>query len=109
MVLGDLNNSGTITVADWNILRTNQHTNLSAMTFAQAYALGDVTADLANNHADFAAFKSLYDAANGVGAFAAMAAGVPEPSTALLLIAASWCGLPAVRRIAIRKSIVMRP
>ncbi len=109
MILGDLNNSGAITVADWTILRNNQHTNLSAMTFAQAYALGDVTADLANNHADFAAFKTLYDAAHGVGAFAAMVASVPEPSTVLLLIATSVCGLPAIRKIRTRKSIVMRP
>jgi hypothetical protein len=38
-----------------------------------------------------------------------MVASVPEPSTVLLLIAAGLCGLPAVRKVGTRKSIVMRP
>jgi hypothetical protein len=97
MILGDLNNSGTITSADWMILRSNQHTNLSALTFAQAYARGDLTADRANNHADFVLFKTLYDEANGLGAFAAMAASIPEPAAVQMLLAALLSALPAVR------------
>ncbi len=44
-ILGDLNGSGTITSADWVILRNNQNADLSAVTFAQGYAMGDITAD----------------------------------------------------------------
>jgi hypothetical protein len=98
MILGDLNNSGTITSADWMILRTNQHTDLSALSFAQAYAMGDLTADKANNHADFALFKDLYDAANGVGAFEAMAASVPEPTAIFIALAAALAVCPLARR-----------
>jgi hypothetical protein len=85
---GDLNTDGAINVADWTILRSNQHANISANSLAEAYRLGDLTGDKLNNHADFAAFKTLYDAANGVGAFAAMVAGVPEPSSAALIVSA---------------------
>jgi hypothetical protein len=84
-LLGDFNSSGTITSADWVILRTNLRTVLSGQTHQQAYLLGDVTADLAINHADFAAFKSIYDAANGAGSFVALLAAVPEPTTCALL------------------------
>jgi len=87
---GDLNADGAINAADWMILRTNQHTILSGKSLAEAYRLGDLTGDKANNHSDFAAFKNLYDAANGVGAFAAMVASVPEPSSSLLFASAGW-------------------
>jgi hypothetical protein len=83
--LGDFNQDGNLTAADWSVLRNNQHANLSGMTLSEAYALGDVTADLANNYADFILFKDLYNGANGVGAFEAMAASVPEPSSVALV------------------------
>lgn len=98
MRLGDFNSDGNITSADWGILRTNQLADLSGKTFQEAYFLGDVTADLANDHADFAAFKEIYDAANGVGAFAAMIASVPEPSSAALVALAGLFARPVVRR-----------
>jgi hypothetical protein len=88
LAAGDLNVDGAINSADWTILRTNQHTNLTSKSLAEAYRLGDLTGDKANNHADFIAFKTLFDAANGVGAFQAMVAGVPEPSTTILLVGA---------------------
>jgi len=103
MILGDLNNSGTITADDWVILRSNQHANLSALTFAEAYVRGDLTADKANNHADFALFKALYDAANGVGAFAAMAGNVPEPSGMIVMLAAVLAAFPSARRARSRR------
>jgi hypothetical protein len=84
VVFGDLNNSGTITVADWVVLRNNQLADLSAMTFQQAYAAGDLTADKANNQADFALFKLLYENAHGIGSFAAIA-NVPEPASLFIL------------------------
>jgi hypothetical protein len=81
LLLGDFNSSGTITSVDWAILRTNLRTNLSGKTHEEAYFLGDLSADLVINHADFAMFKSIYDTANGAGAFVAMQAAVPEPTT----------------------------
>jgi hypothetical protein len=60
--------------------------------------LGDLNGDHLNNHADFAAFKAAYDAANGAGAFVAMAAAVPEPASVLLVLAAGAFALPMCRR-----------
>jgi hypothetical protein len=94
---GDLNVDGAISAADWVILRNNQLGNLSTLGLAQAYRQGDLNGDRKNDHADFAEFKSLYDAANGVGAFVAMVASVPEPSS-LSLIAAAGCLVAAGRR-----------
>ena len=45
----------------------------------ERYQLGDLNNDGKHDLADFSAFRSAYDAANGVGSFAAMVAGVPEP------------------------------
>ena len=43
--IGDLNVDGAINSADWVILRTNQHTNLSSKSLAEAYRLGDLNGD----------------------------------------------------------------
>jgi hypothetical protein len=59
--------------------------------------LGDLNGDRKSDHADFAQFKTIYDLANGVGAFAAMVASVPEPSS-FSLIAAAGCLLATRRR-----------
>jgi hypothetical protein len=96
--IGDFNVDGAISPADWVILRTNQHTDLSSKSLAAAYRMGDLNADKANNHADFAAFKEIYDAANGVGAFAAMIAAVPEPSSFVLAAGIGLTTLPAIRK-----------
>jgi hypothetical protein len=84
----DLNVDGNINAADWVIFRTNQQTNLSALSKAQAYRLGDLNGDLRNDHADFVLFKQSYNAAHGAGAFELMLGSVPEPSTVLLVLAA---------------------
>jgi hypothetical protein len=96
--LGDLNTDGSINVADWVILRTNQQTNLTSLSKAQAYRLGDLDGDLHDDFADFVLFKNAFDIANGAGAFAAMVASVPEPSTTLLVLAAGTVFLSAPRR-----------
>jgi hypothetical protein len=92
MLMGDFNSSGTLTADDWMILHANQDANLSGKTLQEAYFLGDLNLDLKNDHADFQAFKLYFDAANGAGAFVAMLAGVPEPSSLLMLL---WVGLLA--------------
>lgn len=97
--IGDLDANGSITSADWAIFRANQHASLSGKSLAEAYRLGDLNGDKLNNHADFVQFKALYDGANGAGAFVAMLASVPEPSTALLILTAGLFAVPgAVRR-----------
>jgi hypothetical protein len=101
IVFGDFNSSNTITSADWVILRTNQHTDISGLTDSQAYAVGDLNGDKLNDHNDFKLFKTLYDEANGVGAFEAMVASIPEPATGALILAALLAA-PAARRRTIR-------
>ena len=98
LALGDLDANGTINSADWAILRANQHTNLSSLSFAEAYRLGDLTGDHLNNHADFAAFKAAYDAVNGAGAFVGMLAAVPEPTSVWLVLTAGTLAMPLLRR-----------
>ena len=100
--MADFNSSGTVTSADWAILRANQHTDLSGKTFEQAFFLGDLNGDKANNHADFAAFKVFYEAANGAGSFATMLSGVPEPTTLVLILSAGLMALSVRRRKAER-------
>lgn len=95
---GDLNTDGAINSVDWGILRSNQQRDLSSFSLAEAYRLGDITGDGKNNHPDFAAFKAAYEAANGVGAFEAMLASVPEPATVVLVLAAGVAVLPVRRR-----------
>lgn len=93
-VAADLNVDSAINAADWAILRTNQHTNLSGKSLAEAYRLGDLTGDRLNNFDDFVKFKTLYDAANGAGAFAIMVATVPEPSSVLIVLVAGILSIP---------------
>jgi len=101
--VGDLNTNGVINSADWTILRTNQHANLSGLSLAEAYRAGDLTGDKLNNHADFVAFKSIYEAANGAGSFALMLSNVPEPSGIVLVLTSGLLALPLARRPKYRK------
>ena len=86
---GDLNTDGAISAADWTIFRTNHRTNLSGQSLAEAYRLGDLNGDKISNLADFAEFKTLYDNANGLGAFVAMVNAIPEPSSVVLMVSAA--------------------
>ncbi|MBN1853929.1 MAG: PEP-CTERM sorting domain-containing protein [Pirellulales bacterium] len=95
----DLNFDGAINATDWETFRDNHLTDLSAMTVVEAYRSGDLNGDLANDFTDFRLFQQDYDAANGAGAFAAMVAGVPEPSGIGLMLAGSFAYLLARRRI----------
>lgn len=103
LLMGDFNSSGTVTGADWTILRNNQYANLSGKTLEQAFFLGDLTRDGRNDHDDFVAFKILYDDVNGAGSFARMVAGVPEPSTLFLATGSALAAL-AIRRRSPRAS-----
>jgi hypothetical protein len=83
--LGDLTFDGNLTVDDWTTFIAGAETDLSALSVAQAYQSGDLDGDGVNSIIDFGLFEEAFDVANGVGAFQAMLAGVPEPGTALLL------------------------
>ena len=97
-VSGDFDTDGDIDADDWGILRSNQHADLSALSLAEAYRQGDMTGDGENNHPDFAAFKEAFDGANGAGAFQAMLASVPEPTTVILMLTSGILVLPASGR-----------
>ena len=87
LIAGDFDADGDIDSDDWVITRDNQRADLSNLSPAEAYLLGDLDGDLANGHADFAAFKELFDVANGAGSFTAMiqSLAVPEPGAVCLL------------------------
>jgi endonuclease/exonuclease/phosphatase family metal-dependent hydrolase len=88
---GNLTGSCSITNADWVQFRQGQHLNMSGFTPGQAWANGDLNGDFKNNHADFVLFKAAFEDANGAGSFAAMLAGVPEPSgLGLAIWAVAW-------------------
>lgn len=82
---GDLDLDGDIDGQDWLGFVGGHLTDLSGMTPAQSYTSGDLDGDGDNDFADFRLFEGYFDAANGTGALAALIAGVPEPSTGLLL------------------------
>jgi hypothetical protein len=85
---GDLDFDASIDASDWAIFRSGQHANMTGFSRSQALGLGDLNGDFRNDHTDFVMFKSVFEAANGEGSFAAML-GVPEPSSILLASAAA--------------------
>jgi hypothetical protein len=80
LTLGDFNADGAITTVDFEILRTNMDTNVSALNAAAAYVLGDINQDQVIDLADFVQFRTIYDAANGAAALTA----IPEPGAAAM-------------------------
>jgi hypothetical protein len=87
---GDLDFNSVIDVADWTQFRGGQLANMAGLTRSQALALGDLNGDFKNDHADFAIFKSAFDAAHGAGSFAALLEA-PEPTAAALANIAMAC------------------
>jgi hypothetical protein len=78
-VFADINGDGALNVGDWIQFRGGQHANMGGLTLSQALALGDLTGDFRNDHADFNLFKAAFVATHGADAFAAMLL-VPEPT-----------------------------
>lgn len=83
---GDLNEDGDVTFEDYQILSANMHTSVSGLTGAERYLRGDMTG-LGNiiNYEDFEDFVFAYEQQHGGGSFAQMI-GVPEPTSAMLLL-----------------------
>lgn len=82
---GDIDQDLDVDLADYQILSTNLHTNVSALTLEQTELLGDITADRVIDGEDYASFRESFDEVNGVGAFVAMLQGVPEPGAGALM------------------------
>ena len=91
IVLADLNFDGAVSGLDWPIFLKGNQRDLSALSPAQAYQMGDLDGDLDNDIYDFALFREAYELANPApGAFDEMVAAysVPEPTSLILLAAA---------------------
>jgi hypothetical protein len=91
-LFADLNSDCSLDSADWSMFRNGQFGDMTGLTPSQAYALGDLNGDFRNDHADFVIFKDAFEAANGENSFAALLAGVPEPSTILMAIVVVGAG-----------------
>lgn len=86
-ILGDLNTDGLIDASDWLIFITNNQSDMSGLNVPQAYRLGDLDGDLDNDIVDYMMFRAAFEAQNTEpGAFEAMLASVPEPSSLVLLL-----------------------
>jgi hypothetical protein len=92
-LLGDLNNSGVVDLADYAIFSANLLTDVSGLTQAEAYLRGDMNGDLTINHGDFIAFRNAFP-----GSLAEALAAVPEPSAALLASLATLMAMAHRRR-----------
>jgi hypothetical protein len=84
----DLDFDGEVDAADWVEFASHHLEDLSGLTDAQAAVLGDLDGNQSNDYDDFLIFQADYDAANGLGALALLIAGVPEPSSAVLMLIA---------------------
>ena len=102
--LGDLNFDGVVDALDWPTQRDNYRGIPGGLSPAAAYQLGDQDGDGDNDLDDLNAFKVLFEAANGAGSFAALVSGVPEPSSAALLLILS--GIAIVCRRFARPSVL---
>lgn len=95
---GDLDFNGTVDADDWAKFLEHSYASLTpGLSPAQSYALGDFDGDNDSDFDDFRSFKSAFDAANGMGAFEAMAGGVPEPRAKILTVIAVVAFLAAGR------------
>lgn len=98
MLMGDFDDSGTITATDYDIFLANLNTGVLESGVYGNYLLGDMNFDTVVDYADAQLFRQAFDAMNGAGAFMAMigATQVPEPATWTMVALAGAC--LAVRR-----------
>jgi hypothetical protein len=87
----DLDFDGELSADDWAVFIASSYTNLAGLSPAEAYGLGDLNGDGVSDYEDFQVFKADFNDANGLGAFEAMLVGVPEPSSALLMLGLAGC------------------
>ena len=89
--VGDLNFINGVEADDWNMMKAFFGSDTTGLSTPEAYQAGDLNNDGTVNFLDVNAFAAAFDAANGVGAFAALAS-VPEPASVLLMA----CGLVGI-------------
>jgi hypothetical protein len=83
--LGDINHDQHVDLADYALLMSGLHTDLTGLSADQARGRGDLNGDFRSDFNDFILFRGAYDMANGAGAFATLNA-VPEPTTIALIL-----------------------
>jgi hypothetical protein len=93
----DLNGDGAINAADWALFKPNAFTTFATDALVVAYRKGDLDGDKDNDYADFKIFKADYVAVNGVAAFAALGAAIPEPTGLSLALLAALVVVPRRR------------
>jgi hypothetical protein len=89
----DLNMDTQVNAADWLLYNAGRGVDLSGLSKAAAYQMGDMDGDFDNDIADFVRFKELYLAAAAPVA-SELLVTVPEPTTGMLLLVAlgTICG-----------------
>lgn len=84
----DLDADGDLDQDDFVLFAAANQTDLTGLSDYELYKNGDLNGDGANNFLDFRMFKNAYIAENGLAAFSALfAAQVPEPASAVLVLA----------------------
>jgi len=85
-LLGDLTGDLMLNLADWIEFKGNYGQDTSALSANLQLQQGDFDQSGRVGFEDFIAFRDLYDDVNGIGAYAAALAQVPEPSSIVLLV-----------------------
>ncbi|MCO6044348.1 hypothetical protein NG895_10560 [Aeoliella sp. ICT_H6.2] len=93
----DLDESGSLDLDDWNILKQNFNSDLSNLTKPEAYLLGDLNGDLVNNEYDFALFKEAVETQGGFDSLSQLVNAVPESSTSVYSVSIFICAVLAVQ------------
>ncbi len=108
LLRSDLDADGDIDADDFEALRANNPADLSSLSTAQSYKLGDIDGDGDNDGADFVLFRSDFIAANSLQAFSAMIAGtsVPEPPGVALVLIVGCCAVATRLRRSRGRSLV---
>jgi hypothetical protein len=97
--IGDLNLDGHVDRNDWPIFRTGIREDLSGLSVADAYLMGDLNGDGVNNWLDFRIFKEAFIASSGDSTFAELELQIPEPSPmSMQLIAMLGVGCLRLRK-----------
>ena len=85
-LLGDLTGDSMINLADWIEFKGNYGMDTSALAANLQLREGDFDTNGRVEFEDFIAFRDLYNEVNGIGAYAAALAQVPEPNSFGLLV-----------------------